>query len=98
MSRHLPGWIARIIDEGEAVAEGELNWRDDTLLVDRLHARNDRFALAARMHMRADDLQGDLLAEWGRLAVGVELANGEKDFHLRRAREWFEGRPHTAAR
>lgn len=42
-------------------------------------------------------LRRALLANWGKLSLGIELAGGKKDFHLVGSRKWFEGRPELAA-
>ena len=42
-------------------------------------------------------LRRALLANWGKLSLGIELAGGKKDLHLVGSRKWFEGRPELAA-
>jgi len=39
-----------------------------------------------------------LFANWGALSVGVELADGEEDFHRVGARKRFDSQPSLAAR
>jgi hypothetical protein len=36
--------------------------------------------------------RGDLYLRYGRLAAGIELRDGRRDFKLRRALEWYESR------
>ncbi len=88
-----PAWIGRIIDDGEARLEGRWEWQGDALVLDRMHAANDRFKVDARMKLQGKGRQGDLHATWGRLGVGVELQGVQRKFHLRKAREWYDGRP-----
>src|SRR5690606_5563021 len=89
-----PAWIARVVDAGRVDADGRWLWRGDTLVLDRVHARNDRFEVDARMRLRDGDRRGDLYAKWGVLGVGVELQGESHKLHLRKAREWYRGRPH----
>ena len=37
-----------------------------------------------------DAVDGQLLAHWGPLAVGVGLRNGRREFHLLRPAHWYE--------
>lgn len=89
-----PAWIARVVDAGEVNADGRWLWRGDSLVLDRVRARNDRFQVDARMRLRNGARRGDLYAKWGVLGVGVELDGEDHALHLRKAREWYDGRPH----
>lgn len=89
-----PRWIGRLVDSGQAEVSGRVQWQDDTLVLDRAHAHNDRFHVDARLRMRGAHPRGDLYARWGVLGVGVEMDGGERRFHLRNARDWYQGRPH----
>lgn len=89
-----PAWIARVVDAGRVDASGRWLWRGDTLVLDRVQARNDRFEVDARMRLRGGERQGDLYAKWGVLGLGVELDGDAHRLHLRRARQWYDGRPH----
>ena len=89
-----PAWIGKVVDAGEVRLDGRWEWRGDTLVLDRMHAANERFRLDARMKLQGRDRSGDLYAKWGVLGVGVELQGGERKLHLRKAREWYDGRPH----
>ncbi|MCR6663667.1 MAG: hypothetical protein NVV60_11135 [Luteimonas sp.] len=88
-----PAWIGRIVDDGEARLQGHWAWRGDELLLDRVHASNDRFKVDARMKLQGSDRRGDLHVGWGRLGVGVELQGTQRKFHVRNARDWYDGRP-----
>lgn len=88
-----PGWIGRVVDDGEARLEGRWAWRDDALVLDRMHAANDRFKVDARLRLQGDARHGDLHVGWGRLGVGVELQGAQRRFHLRNARQWYDDRP-----
>jgi hypothetical protein len=96
--KHLPDWVARMLDDGEARAEGRVQWRNDALLLEPFAAGNDRFDVRARLRLQDKHPTGDLFAQWGALSVGVELADGRKDYHVVGARKWFDGQPDLAAR
>jgi hypothetical protein len=96
--KDLPGWIGKVVDEGEARIEGRVQWQRETLLLDPLAASNDRFDVLARLRLHEKQPAGDLYARWGALSVGVELAGSKKDYHLVGARKWFDGQPSLAAR
>lgn len=89
-----PAWISRVVDAGEARVDGRWLWQGDTLVLDRMHAANERFQVDARMRLQGERRQGDLHARWGVLGVGVELKGERPKLHLRNAREWYDGRPH----
>jgi len=91
--KELPHWVQKLLDEGEADAEGRLRWDGERLALDAIKARNDRFDLDARLQMQHKHLQGDLFARWGLLSVGVGLDGDRKDIHLVNARKWFDAQP-----
>lgn len=88
-----PAWIGNVVDAGQARVDGRWQWRGDTLVLDRVHAANDRFKVDARMRLRGDHRQGDLHVAWGRLGVGIELQGAQRTLHLRKSRAWYDGRP-----
>lgn len=92
--RDYPKWVFRLIDEGRARATGRVQWRRDSLVLDRIQAENDRFQVLARMKLQGDRRQGDLYARWGVLSLGIELQDDQRKFHLLRARQWYDARPH----
>jgi len=91
--KELPHWVQKLLDEGEADAEGRLRWDGERLALDAIKAHNDRFDLDARLQMQHKHLQGDLFARWGLLSVGVGLDGDRKDIHLVNARKWFDAQP-----
>jgi hypothetical protein len=96
--KDLPDWVGRLLDEGEARAEGRVQWQRNVLLLDPFAANNDRFDIQARLRLQEKQLTGDLFARWGALSVGVELADGRKDYHVVGAHKWFDGQPGLSAR
>lgn len=89
-----PSWTGRVVDAGEARVDGRWLWSGNALVLDRVRARNDRFQVDARMRMQGRQRQGDLYLKWGVLGLGVELQGQQRQFHLRNARAWYDGRPH----
>lgn len=89
---HYPRWALRLLDAGQAQVEGRLRLVGDELFLQPLHAHNDRFDVRARLRVRERKPSGDLLLGWGRLKAGLELANGERNWHLRGAQTWFDAR------
>jgi hypothetical protein len=96
--KHLPGWIQKVVDAGEAQMEGRVQWQRDTLLLDPFSASNERFDVMARLRLHDKKPAGDLFVQWGAFSVGVELAGTERHFHLVGARKWFDGQPGLASR
>jgi hypothetical protein len=96
--KDVPDWVVRLLDEGEAHAEGRVQWRGDALVLEPFAAGNERFDAHARLRLQDKQPTGDLYVQWGALSVGVELADGRKKLHLVGARKWFEGQPALAAR
>lgn len=89
----MPRWIRRLIDDGETSVVGHVQRRDECLLLDQIEANNDRFEVHARLRLCAGAPDGQLYARWGVLGMGVELARGERKFHLIGAKKWFETQP-----
>lgn len=96
--KHLPAWLGKLIDEGEARADGRVQWQRDALLLEPFTASNDRFDVLARLRLHEKQPIGDLYARWGALSLGVELTDGERQVHLVGARDWFDRQPSLAAR
>lgn len=88
-----PAWIGKVVDAGEVRLDGRWDWRGDALVLDRMHAANERFRVDARLKLQGNARRGDLYASWGRLGVGLELQGAGHQLHLRNAREWFHSRP-----
>lgn len=88
-----PAWIGRLVDSGEARLRGRWAWSDGRLVLDDARAGNDRFTVRARLKVHGAKRDGDLHVAWGRLGLGVELADGGHGFHLRDSRAWYESRP-----
>ncbi len=91
--KELPSWVGKLIDEGEANAEGRIRWDGTRLVLDDVRGRNDRFEVGARLQLLDKQMSGDLFANWGILSLGVDMNHDKKDFHFVHARKWFEAQP-----
>jgi len=92
-SQGYPRWMDRLVDSGQATARARVHWQGDTLVLDDVHASNDRYEVLARMKLQGDDRRGQLFARSGVLSAGVDLRNGQRDLRLVRARDWFDAQP-----
>lgn len=90
--RDYPRWVFNLVDAGEARLSTRIRLNDKAVTLDPLHARNDRFDVRARLRIADRQPRGDLLLGWGRLSLGLGLVGGERDWQLRKAAEWFDGR------
>jgi hypothetical protein len=91
--KKFPKWVARLVDAGEAQVQGQAQLRGKALVLDRLHAENDRFRVRGRLNLEDARATGDLLLHWGILTLGVELDESERDYRMIGATEWYESRP-----
>ena len=91
--REYPKWVFRLVDSGQARASGDVQWSGQTLTLDRLQASNQRYDVKARLRLHGKNRTGSLYAQWGVLSCGVAVNNGKRDFHLVRARQWYDAQP-----
>lgn len=88
-----PKWVLRLLDAGQATVTARAQVKDATIVLDDVKASNDRFDVQARLRLAQRRAHGDLYLRWAKLGLGLELREGERKFHLLRAREWFEQQP-----
>nr|WP_115560499.1 hypothetical protein [Xanthomonas arboricola] len=91
--RSIPNWMLRLVDAGQAQVVGRVHWQGDTVIVDRLQARNARFQVDARLRLQGTQRSGSLLARWGVVSAAVGLRNDTPEWHLLRAPEWYQAQP-----
>ncbi|MDV2450425.1 hypothetical protein [Xanthomonas hortorum] len=91
--RSIPNWMLRLVDAGQAQVTGRVHWQDDTVIVDRLQARNERFQVDARLRLQGTQRSGSLLARWGMLSAAVGLRGDTPEWHLLRAPQWYQAQP-----
>lgn len=88
-----PRWVLGLVDSGQVQASGQLRLRHGQLLVDDLHAENERLSLRGRLDLGKGGKRGDLYLRWGVLGAGIELDGEQRQWHLSGAREWYDQRP-----
>lgn len=88
-----PGWVAWILDAGETQAQGDFLLDEDGLVLDRVHASNERFDVDARVRVTEGASRGDLYLSWGVFGLSLELDDGQRQFHFIGARDWYDARP-----
>ncbi|MDV9044013.1 hypothetical protein [Stenotrophomonas sp. RAC2] len=88
-----PRWTLSLLDAGQVDAQATLRWRPGHLLIDGLRAENDRLSVRARLDLLEQRKRGDLYLRWGPLGAGIELDGEQRQWHLAKAREWFDQRP-----
>ncbi|MEO7199776.1 MAG: hypothetical protein ABIY56_06120 [Dokdonella sp.] len=88
-----PKWALKLVDAGTVHASTRLRMDAKALWFDRVEASNDRFSIKSRLQVAAGKPRGDLLLQWHRLALGLEIDRGEHQFHLLRASHWYDARP-----
>jgi hypothetical protein len=91
--KEYPKWVFKLVDAGQAQVQGRVQWRRDTLVLDRIDASNDRFDLQARLRLRGQNRNGSLYAKWGVLSLGVQADGAQNSFHLLRAKQWYDAQP-----
>ncbi|MDR6841255.1 hypothetical protein [Pseudoxanthomonas sacheonensis] len=91
--KEYPKWVFKLVDAGQAQVQGRVQWQRDTLVLDRIDASNDRFDLQARLRLRGQNRHGSLYAKWGMLSVGVQADGAQNQFHLLRAKQWYDAQP-----
>jgi hypothetical protein len=85
------GWLDRRLAEkaGDVRAEVAGRLGQSLVEVDRLDVAGGPLALQGRLRFAGGGRRGALLASYGRLAVGLELAGDERHVKLLGARQWF---------
>ena len=91
--RDYPKWVFKMIDSGQAQVSANLQWKDDVLVLDRVDASNQRYDLKARLRLKGKSRVGSLYAKWGVLSCAVAVNNGQRDFHMIKARQWYDSQP-----
>ncbi|MDG2526125.1 hypothetical protein P6166_12240 [Stenotrophomonas sp. HITSZ_GD] len=91
--RDFPSWVGKVVDAGQTQVSGRVFWHADQLVLDRVQAGNDRFTVLARLKLQGSRREGDLFANWGVLSAALETEGGQRNWHLIRARQWYDAQP-----
>jgi len=96
--RDYPKWALKIADAGVLRASASMRIDGKTVVFDPVAAKNDRVDVKARMRFAGQAPTGDLLVRWGLLSFGLEINEGQREFHFLRAGAWFDHQPALEAR
>ena len=88
--RDLPEWVERLLTVENVAAAGGFEWTKGRLRLDDTSVPLAHGELRAQLDLEREARQGRLLLVWRGLAVGVELAGGERNLRLRDARDWYQ--------
>lgn len=88
-------WFDDVLNVENVTAKGILRLGDGDLAIESLQATGGRLEVRSRMIFSKDRRRGDLYVRYGRLAVGIELNDGQRNLQWRRPLRWYESRdPH----
>jgi hypothetical protein len=88
--RHFLRWFHDALLVEGVTARGTVRLDGQGLAIDSLRVEGGDLEVASRLRLSRASKQGDLFLRHGRLAVGIELRDGKRDFKLLRPREWLE--------
>jgi|CXWL01.1.fsa_nt_gi hypothetical protein len=92
--------LAGRIDSKGVTADAALRLAKDRIQLDVLRVVYPEGTLDARFEIVPESRRGELLARWRRWAVGLAFRDGQRDWVLRGAEQWWastaDGRPDTA--
>jgi hypothetical protein len=86
-------WVDDLLDVQGVGAVADLTVGRSFLDVDNLAVAGGQAKVQGRFRMADGDRRGILYAALGRLDVGVEVAEGKRDWKILRPRRWFENYP-----
>ncbi|HEY7214998.1 MAG TPA: hypothetical protein VIC28_10235 [Thermoanaerobaculia bacterium] len=85
-------WFDDALNVENVAAHGVLRIGDGAVEIESLQATGGPMEVRSRMIFSKARKRGDLYLRYGRLAAGIELRDGRRDFKLRHALEWYESR------
>jgi hypothetical protein len=86
-------WVDDLLDVQGVGAVADLTVGRSFLDVDNLAVAGGQARVQGRLRMADGSRRGILYAALGRLDVGVELAEGKRDWKILRPRRWYENYP-----
>jgi hypothetical protein len=85
-------WFNDALTVENVAARGVVRLGDGKVQVESLQATGGPLEVRSRMIFSKTQRIGDLYLRYGRLAAGIELRDGQRNFKLRRPLEWYESR------
>ncbi len=83
-------WLGRLLTVREVQGEARLGMNDHGIRLSQARLDGGPLTLLADLHFHSERLDGSLYARLGRLAVGVELEEGERTLRFWQPRRWYE--------
>ena len=86
-------WVDDLLDVQGVGAVADLTVGPSLLRVDNLAVAGGKARVQGRFRVAGGHPRGILYASLGRLDVGMEMADGKRDWKILRPRKWFENYP-----
>ncbi len=90
--RRLPGWLRGLLAVEPVTGSVRVRLGQDVIRLSDFQLSAGRFEVLMELRRRKE-LAGKLYAQHGALAIGLGMADGENEFHLFNAREWYDDKP-----
>jgi hypothetical protein len=90
--RNFLRWFESLLRVENVTAHGLLRLSGGTLEVDPLRVEGGKLDLRSRLRLSRDHRWGDLYVRYGRLATGIALRDGKRDWKIRSPEAWFVSR------
>jgi hypothetical protein len=85
-------WFSGVLTVEDVTARGDLAFREGAIVVDPLRVEGGKLDLRTRLRYSREHKTADLFVRFGKLATGVALRDGKRDFKILGPEEWFEKR------
>ncbi|HEX4954664.1 MAG TPA: hypothetical protein VF017_14830 [Thermoanaerobaculia bacterium] len=90
--RSWPLFVAKALTVDKVEGTARLSVARQRLDLETLHVRGGKLGLDARLRLEPGGKRGQLLAQYGRWALGLELDRKDRDWILLHPRRWFTER------
>jgi hypothetical protein len=85
-------WFEGVLNVEDVTARGELAIGDGAIVIDPLRVLGGKLDLRSRFRFSREHKLGDVYLRYGRLATGIALRDGKRDFKILGPEAWFERR------
>ena len=90
--KDLPDWLAKRLFDTDVGGTASIDWRRGAFTIPDLKTAVNETRIEASYDAQGTRRRGRLLVEWRKLALGVELADGRRQYHLRKAESGSKAR------
>jgi hypothetical protein len=87
--KNLPSWVARLLTVENIRAGGTFAWSRSETLLDHLATQFRGANIQGRIRFGRASRQGQLMVEWRRLALGLQIENARKNWKFIGVRDWY---------